>query len=274
MSGFGAWLSGKTPTGIWKGADLERYNAGRRNWVTAKLRDESGAAIAEHEFDNQYKTFFPEPGDAPETIETKRKLRNSVESDMARTSAPQLWPSMEEYNSAIVQGSKPTPRDPKGSLTEEQYEAKQKLPGDIDSVYNSKTGKVEKRKWTEEKADDAAAGKIKGAGEQLKGDLSDRYNQIRGNDFKYTPPGTDPSMPFKDKESLMEIARFIARFGPQVGSAGAPIGQGMNAGIQNFGRAALGLGNYEKVKNLNSTQMQNMLPAFVGSKNAGMLRGR
>lgn len=46
-----------------------------RNFIAASLRQESGAAIGKEEYDNQYRIFFPMPGDTPDQIEQKRLAR-------------------------------------------------------------------------------------------------------------------------------------------------------------------------------------------------------
>lgn len=50
----------------------------KRDFVNAKLRQESGAAISQSEFDNADKQYFPQPGDKPETLKNKAELRSRV----------------------------------------------------------------------------------------------------------------------------------------------------------------------------------------------------
>src|SRR4029079_6797373 len=49
-----------------------------RDFVAATLRKESGAAISEDEYKNQFIRYFPQPGDGPETIEAKARLRDTA----------------------------------------------------------------------------------------------------------------------------------------------------------------------------------------------------
>jgi len=49
-----------------------------RDFITATLRKESGAAIGQNEFDNQYRIFFPMPGDGPETLRQKALARQQA----------------------------------------------------------------------------------------------------------------------------------------------------------------------------------------------------
>lgn len=55
-----------------------------RNFVNAKLRQESGAAISESEFENAVQQYFPRAGDTPEVIKQKRQNR---ETDIAAMAA-------------------------------------------------------------------------------------------------------------------------------------------------------------------------------------------
>lgn len=56
-------------------AELQRLDQAKRDFINATLRRESGAVIAEPEFDNAEKQYFPQPGDSPAVIAQKRKNR-------------------------------------------------------------------------------------------------------------------------------------------------------------------------------------------------------
>lgn len=56
-------------------ADQQKVEQAQRDFVNAVLRLESGAAISESEFKNAIRQYFPQPGDAKEVIEQKRKNR-------------------------------------------------------------------------------------------------------------------------------------------------------------------------------------------------------
>jgi hypothetical protein len=47
----------------------------RRNFVTAILRKESGAAISPSEFDNEARKYFPQPGDTDKVVKQKQDAR-------------------------------------------------------------------------------------------------------------------------------------------------------------------------------------------------------
>lgn len=66
----------------------QQYQQARRNWITANLRKESGAAIPENELENEYKKWFPVIGDAKSNIEQKRQSRKVAEEAMLVQSGP------------------------------------------------------------------------------------------------------------------------------------------------------------------------------------------
>lgn len=55
--------------------EYKSYDQAKRNFINAVLRKESGAAIAESEFENADKQYFPQPGDTPDIIAQKRENR-------------------------------------------------------------------------------------------------------------------------------------------------------------------------------------------------------
>ena len=57
-------------------ADQQKTDQARRNFITAILRKESGAAIAASEFANEEKKYFPQIGDSKKVIEQKQKARD------------------------------------------------------------------------------------------------------------------------------------------------------------------------------------------------------
>lgn len=60
------------------GADSQKIDQAQRNFVNAVLRNESGAAINQSEFDSAKKQYFPQVGDSPEVIKQKRANRESA----------------------------------------------------------------------------------------------------------------------------------------------------------------------------------------------------
>lgn len=78
-----AVISGNLPN-LLKGVDWQSYDQAKRNFVNAVLRRESGAVISPSEFVNAEKQYFPQPGDAPQVIEQKRRNRATVISEFER----------------------------------------------------------------------------------------------------------------------------------------------------------------------------------------------
>ena len=68
--------------------EFQRFDQARRDFVNAILRRESGAVIADSEFENANKQYFPQPGDSPEVIAQKRRnRRNAIEGIRAASGA-------------------------------------------------------------------------------------------------------------------------------------------------------------------------------------------
>lgn len=59
------------------------YQQAQRAFTEARLRKDSGAAIPDHEFESDRKTFFAEPGDSPQVLEQKRRARANILSSLA-----------------------------------------------------------------------------------------------------------------------------------------------------------------------------------------------
>jgi hypothetical protein len=57
-------------------ADQQKTDQARRNFVTAILRKESGAAISPSEFSNEEKKYFPQIGDSNKVIKQKQEARD------------------------------------------------------------------------------------------------------------------------------------------------------------------------------------------------------
>lgn len=58
------------------------YKQAQMDWVRAKLRKESGATIGKEEEENEYRTYFPMPGDSPEMIAQKAQARRTAMDSM------------------------------------------------------------------------------------------------------------------------------------------------------------------------------------------------
>jgi len=58
--------------------DRQMADQAQRNFIAATLRYESGANIPTDEFDNQYRIFFPMPGDGADVIAQKKEARREA----------------------------------------------------------------------------------------------------------------------------------------------------------------------------------------------------
>jgi len=70
--------------------DVQKYDQAAQDWIRAKLRKESGAAIGKEESANEYATYFPMPGDSPEVITQKAAARD-VATQAMRESAGKFY---------------------------------------------------------------------------------------------------------------------------------------------------------------------------------------
>ena len=81
--------------------EQQQYRQAQEDWVRAKLRKESGAAIGIDEMDNEIKTYFPQPGEPDGVREQKRRARAIATEGMVRasgkaayqTEVPQMAPA-------------------------------------------------------------------------------------------------------------------------------------------------------------------------------------
>lgn len=58
-----------------QGADTQKYDQAAQDWIRAKLRKESGAAIGKDEMQQEYATYFPQVGDSAEKLAQKAEAR-------------------------------------------------------------------------------------------------------------------------------------------------------------------------------------------------------
>ena len=56
----------------------QKYNQAKRNFISAVLRKESGAAIQPSEFDMEDKKYFPQPGDGKDVLKQKADARKTA----------------------------------------------------------------------------------------------------------------------------------------------------------------------------------------------------
>lgn len=65
-----------------RSTDNQVYLQKAQDWVRAKLRKESGAAIGEKEMADEIRTYFPQPGDSAAVIAAKKQSRKIAEAAM------------------------------------------------------------------------------------------------------------------------------------------------------------------------------------------------
>lgn len=85
-------MLGRLPNTL-KTEDRQRMEQAQRDFVSSILRKESGAAIAQSEFDNAAKQYFPQPGDTDAVVAQKRVNRQRAIESIGREAGPAYAPS-------------------------------------------------------------------------------------------------------------------------------------------------------------------------------------
>jgi hypothetical protein len=70
----------------------QQYDQAAQDWIRAKLRKESGAAIGVDEMKQEFATYFPQVGDTPEKIEQKAEARRVVTLGMQKAAGKAYQP--------------------------------------------------------------------------------------------------------------------------------------------------------------------------------------
>jgi hypothetical protein len=70
----------------------QQYDQAAQDWIRAKLRKESGAAIGADEMKQEYATYFPMVGDTPEKIQQKAEARRVVTLGMGKSAGKAYEP--------------------------------------------------------------------------------------------------------------------------------------------------------------------------------------
>ena len=76
------WERFKGMSNISASPELQQYRQAADDWIRAKLRRESGAAIAPGEMDSEYQIYFPQIGDKQAVINQKKEARKKAISAM------------------------------------------------------------------------------------------------------------------------------------------------------------------------------------------------
>lgn len=93
----GTSLAGKIASGVPLGnyvqsPEYQKYKQAASNFITALLRQESGAAISKSEFDRYDKEYMPQPGDGPEVLAQKAEARRVAIEGMKKGAGPGYRP--------------------------------------------------------------------------------------------------------------------------------------------------------------------------------------
>jgi hypothetical protein len=73
-------------------AATQQYDQAAQDWIRAKLRKESGAAIGVDEMKQEFATYFPQVNDTPEKIAQKAEARRVVTLGMAKSAGRAYQP--------------------------------------------------------------------------------------------------------------------------------------------------------------------------------------
>jgi len=85
--------------------DQQMVRQAQEDWVRAKLRKESGAVIGKDEMQAEIDTYFPRPGDLPQTIAQKAAARQTATRAMT-TQAGKAAPQGQQADPVVIDFSK------------------------------------------------------------------------------------------------------------------------------------------------------------------------
>lgn len=94
------WMGGQAAQNFATSALRQRYQQAQENWVTANLRPESGAVIGPEEMAKEIRKYFPQVGDAPETVRQKEESRKVTE-DAVRRRAGRALATQQQRNFTV-----------------------------------------------------------------------------------------------------------------------------------------------------------------------------
>lgn len=107
LSGATQSITGAVPVvgNFMKTENYQKMEQAKREWVTALLRKESGAAIGRDEYTQYDRQFFPQPGDGPDVVAQKAAARRVATEALKKSAGPSYRPPAEsgavrKYNPA------------------------------------------------------------------------------------------------------------------------------------------------------------------------------
>jgi hypothetical protein len=98
--------------------DTQAYNQVAKQWIRAKLRKESGAAIGADEMEQEFRTYFPQYGDGPEVLKQKADAREQATKGMIAESGGafgQLFPATDAPVTETPGGPPPAAAGPQAA---------------------------------------------------------------------------------------------------------------------------------------------------------------
>lgn len=101
---------GETSANLARSPDRQKALQAQRDWVRAKLRKESGAAIGVDEMNNEILTYFPQIGDSKAVIEQKKLAREQAIQGMIDASGGAYNAPVANSNE-IMRGNERMPND-------------------------------------------------------------------------------------------------------------------------------------------------------------------
>lgn len=109
----------------------QAYKQAQRAFTEARLRKESGAAVPQHEYDNDAKTYFVQPGDSAETIKQKQRGRNAVLAGIAFESGDALREFYGDEAEGLLAGLKESGKSKPAGKSFDESDPYGYLPGDV-----------------------------------------------------------------------------------------------------------------------------------------------
>ena len=93
-------------------AEEQQFKQAADDWIRAKLRKESGAAIGKDEMESEYRTYFPQVGDEPQVIAQKAYARQVATNAMRQSAGKAYKPFVLSEEEATVRGGQGAPSVP------------------------------------------------------------------------------------------------------------------------------------------------------------------
>ena len=107
----GQWFHNTLPDvdAVFNSSDRNSADNAARDFISASLRQESGAAIGAEEFANQYRIFFPMPGDTEQQIKEKAVARKQAIEGFKIAAGPLLEQTLASVQAPVPRGDQKQP---------------------------------------------------------------------------------------------------------------------------------------------------------------------